>query len=504
MVATTERDQYLQKADQFIRRLQTDPSFLDEYRYRRIRRTPHLSTSQRAETTPMPTRRTMNGILQALSSASFDPTREYYKFEIAGMIEPTDLQAFVQLPYEVLSSGLVLITGTKRRVTLDEEVKESVQRTGVLVHSHHMLELEPPNEPQANVPSFEDIIVTASLPASTTHVIACKYGLIHYGRPRFNPITKEELDETECGDSGKVEKLVNLYCMKKGVDATGDSSGYHLTSIDDLNYKQLLSLIRQFAEDTKSIRSEVAWEDRVGINRIMRLINQQAIAEGEEGTKAREQLRNPYHLPSKASVYNAFGGVNEGGHFRLSGLWWDYVLDPSNPRYEVLTSEFITALSDYLAERANQYGGTTENPLTILEVGAGDGRLSHFLKTHLDSRTPGIFQVVATDNGSDQNIQRHFPVEMIAYSEAVKTYQPSVVISSWMPLGRNWTGDLVVAPSVRETILIGHEDVCGTPEAWGYGLEQRGGHERFELEEIEKYQIGRIYCPSTVSIRRTT
>mgnify|MGYP006266050555 CR=1 FL=1 len=51
--------------------------------------------------------------------------------------------------------------------------------------------------------------------------------------------------------------------------------------------------------------------------------------------------------------------------------------------YQVYTQEFITTLGDYLLHRN----------LPILEVGAGDGRLSHFLSEY----SQGKLQIVATD-----------------------------------------------------------------------------------------------------------
>ena len=60
---------------------------------------------------------------------------------------------------------------------------------------------------------------------------------------------------------------------------------------------------------------------------------------------------------------------------------------PTWPQYEVLTREHVAALADYLRSRAAHYCPTHPHavdghrrPLRVLEVGAGDGRLAHYLR----------------------------------------------------------------------------------------------------------------------------
>ena len=81
--------------------------------------------------------------------------------------------------------------------------------------------------------------------------------------------------------------------------------------------------------------------------------------------------------------------------------------------------------------------------ITVLELGAGTGRLAHFLQDQLaDSRPGGInVRVVATDSGgwalkgASAGIGK---VEKLGFVKALEKYQPEVVIVAWMPMGTDW------------------------------------------------------------------
>lgn len=136
--------------------------------------------------------------------------------------------------------------------------------------------------------------------------------------------------------------------------------------------------------------------------------------------------------------------------------------------YEVLSREYIAGLGGYLAQRIEELGGTEENPLMILETGAGDGRLTHFLRLCLEDLSPGKSNLVATDKKQNW-IPIHYPVEVLDYRKALQKYNPTIVIASWMPLGKDWTPAYRKTPSVQEYLLIGEPDggVCGSFATWG-------------------------------------
>lgn len=227
----------------------------------------------------------------------------------------------------------------------------------------------------------------------------------------------------------------------------------------------------------------------------------------------RELLRDPAHLPTHDEINLAFRPS------KSSWLeWYDFCFDAQDSVYEFLNKEYLTALSSYLAERSKQLGINLEQPITILEVGAGSGRLSYFLGQMLEEKMTGRFKIIATDNGS-QEIKPQFPVEKIDYKEALEKYRPTIVIASWMPYKVDWTNSFRAAESVQEYLLIGETDggTCGDErETWGINWYsdpeedenkltpyQQDGFERVDLKQLSKYQICRTDAPGRYNHSRT-
>lgn len=198
----------------------------------------------------------------------------------------------------------------------------------------------------------------------------------------------------------------------------------------------------------------------------------------------RERLKNPTYLPSREEVFKAFSvkkpeGVDEF-EWRFSGEgkkawleWHNFCEREGDPVFELWTKEYIEAFSDYLIKRAEDLGGKKEKPILILEVGAGNGKLTHFLREQFEKKKIENIKIIATDSG-EWKIKAHFPVEILDYKEALKKYKPDIVISSWMPVYEDWTKDFRNCQSVKEYILIGETDggCCGHPwETWGVNPE---------------------------------
>jgi len=85
-------------------------------------------------------------------------------------------------------------------------------------------------------------------------------------------------------------------------------------------------------------------------------------------------------------------------------------------------------------------------------VGAGDGRLSHFLNV------AGL-NIKPTDNYSwgkkDHPINYPQEVEKIDFRKALKKYNPDLVIICWEELGAPFTQEILKHPSVKGVIWIG-------------------------------------------------
>jgi hypothetical protein len=150
--------------------------------------------------------------------------------------------------------------------------------------------------------------------------------------------------------------------------------------------------------------------------------------------------------------------------------------------FEFLTADYVGALASYVAGRARLASSKGEQrQLTVLELGAGSGRLSHFLRRQLRVLSHGNdcpCRVVATDSGGWKlkgagqlaDTEGFIPVEKLAFSNALKKYQPDFVIVSWMPMGQDWSAAIRSTPSVLEYVLIGEADdgSCGDNwKTWG-------------------------------------
>lgn len=196
----------------------------------------------------------------------------------------------------------------------------------------------------------------------------------------------------------------------------------------------------------------------------------------------REKLVDPAFLPTFSELVRAFSP----GEGPQRYYWDDYC--ESSGAWEILTEEFIGALGDHLLTSAEKYGASPEKPLVVLEVGAGNGRLTHFLGEFLDKKAPGVFAAIATDNGEAEEAKPVFPVDIIDFQDALIKYQPGVVISSWMIGFEDWTPYFRSTKSLREYVLIGYPDYCGRVESWT-GSGGFGEFRRVFLQDLQGVQV---------------
>lgn len=229
-----------------------------------------------------------------------------------------------------------------------------------------------------------------------------------------------------------------------------------------------------------------------------------------------EKLKNPSYLPTSKDIFNAFsfGKIDDSFKNELFKLCFD----EKNPIFEFLNEEFLNSLGDYLSKRVESFGATKDRPITILEVGAGNGRLSHFLQQKLKERiSREEIKIIVTDSG-EAGIRPIFSVEKLNHKEALEKYKPQIVICSWMPPGIDFSADFRSTKSLREYILIGEPVVCGDfwltwGTNWALKKKEDGslsldeekmserenqpepykadGFEWVEIEEVSKHQICR-------------
>ena len=135
--------------------------------------------------------------------------------------------------------------------------------------------------------------------------------------------------------------------------------------------------------------------------------------------------------------------------------------------YELWTKDYIFGLAKYILKRIDEMNKQTIDDIetTVLDVGAGDGRLIYFLRRAMNeihtskNRTSikkndnwpklTIPTLIATDDGSWRAPlykTSHIQVEQLSVIDAINKYAPKmdnnmrlIVICSWMPPGEDWT-----------------------------------------------------------------
>lgn len=209
----------------------------------------------------------------------------------------------------------------------------------------------------------------------------------------------------------------------------------------------------------------------------------------------REKLREKNFLPTREQVKKAFSEDFELLMFckgiDVSGGKDTYEADVEySPIFEIWNKEYIEGLSNYMSKRLDALGATPENPVRIVEVGAGDGKLSAFLKEHMDDVADRV-DIIATDSGEWDGIDQMQDVESYSAQEAVAEFKPDIVISSWMPFTTDFTKEFREQESVKEYILIGDSECTGAKwETWGWGCGlPKKTKEQFEERGVSKEDI---------------
>lgn len=152
----------------------------------------------------------------------------------------------------------------------------------------------------------------------------------------------------------------------------------------------------------------------------------------------------------------------EGLERKPVSLWWFRVVWPLvwQKRYLMPLVEpqgIYCFYSGALIRRLAEVIGERE----CLEIAAGDGALSRFL------RRAGV-QVTATDDRSWAQVETSDDVERQEARQALRAHAPRAVICSWPPAGNSFERWVFETPSVELYIAIGsrHEFATGNREAY--------------------------------------
>lgn len=169
-------------------------------------------------------------------------------------------------------------------------------------------------------------------------------------------------------------------------------------------------------------------------------------------------IGDPKQLPTISEIIDTFGYRN----YKLLLYGQEHNI------HEYLTDEYMQGLGAYLIDRIKAINQETKRNVLILEIGAGDGKLSHFLQYKYLRPVSDICSVIASDNGSF-GIKPLFPVVRSDYREALIGTMPDIVFCSWMCKNQDWTPAIRKCSSVKEYILLGDTDLCGTCDTYGIG-----------------------------------
>lgn len=122
--------------------------------------------------------------------------------------------------------------------------------------------------------------------------------------------------------------------------------------------------------------------------------------------------------------------------------------------FQFYSKEFIA----HIVKKINQL-----NAEKIIEIGAGDGFLSHFLQKM------GI-DIIPTDDYSRPYVKHSKQVKKLNHIEALKKYNPDLVVINWEEYGASYSIDALKYPSVNHLLWIGEGyDGCnGCNKLWEF------------------------------------
>ncbi|KAH9256928.1 hypothetical protein BASA81_004749 [Batrachochytrium salamandrivorans] len=145
--------------------------------------------------------------------------------------------------------------------------------------------------------------------------------------------------------------------------------------------------------------------------------------------------------------------------------------------FDLWQSEYVELLAQHLQMRGKR---------RVLEVGAGNGRLTNLLRLRLLE-----CELIATDSGGWRKMPGllgGIEVKRLGFEKALEVYQPDIVLCSWMPMHEDWTKAFRKHPSVCEYVLIGDPDCTGRGrETWN----NSPGFAKRELNALSARQVCR-------------
>ncbi|MDX1386338.1 MAG: FHA domain-containing protein, partial [bacterium] len=140
------------------------------------------------------------------------------------------------------------------------------------------------------------------------------------------------------------------------------------------------------------------------------------------------------------------------------------------PIFEIYTKEILDAMATYLVRLAEEFHKTHGREPVIMEIAAGDGRLSAGLNSRLASK--GL-KIQPTDLGMDNKWKVSFGKEVTEKDARQVAQEADIILGSWLPYENDF--DLEVAQAVaqdpKKTLILmggGGHGVTGSTAFWDY------------------------------------
>ena len=206
--------------------------------------------------------RSLEHVTAFLQGKSFDPSAQYFEFQIAVSRHPvsaSDIRKLLDFPFEFMiisnREGLRIETGTENNVSSSGEYLGKARGLRLFMHTH------PNGLVPVTTPSFADVIISDAPDRKTQQLLVHAEGIMIYQAPVFNPFRNELF-------RGDIRDLMVYFGEANGVDIFSND-------FQDLTPAEKVRLQRKFVEETKMIVREAGWDTVERLQEIIKVINLQ-------------------------------------------------------------------------------------------------------------------------------------------------------------------------------------------------------------------------------------
>lgn len=138
--------------------------------------------------------------------------------------------------------------------------------------------------------------------------------------------------------------------------------------------------------------------------------------------------------------------------------------------FQIYTKEFLDAMATYVLRLVDEFRETHGREPVIMEIAAGDGRLSAGLNRRLVSK--GL-RIQPTDLGMDNKWEISFGKEVIKKDARQVAEEADIILGSWLPFDKDFDVEVAqrVAQDPKKTLILigeGGLGATGSTAFWDY------------------------------------